>query len=628
MILISKGVNLDSGKLDNPLNLALNITNEQREQTLDLEVGFDQVTQTWELIVKYNGDLSRVARELDATYVPLLNGYAILTIKQNLINQLILYEEIEFIEKPTRLFFELFNAKIVSCISPLQSIPNQTSHSALNLSGQGILVAIVDSGIDYMHPDFRNEDGSTRILKLWDQTLNSTDPPPGFTTGSLFTEEQINVALSQQSLGERLALVPSTDRSSHGTSVAGIACGNGRASNGRNRGVAYKSTILVVKLGTSINRSFPRTTQLMEAVDFCVRTSLERNQPIAINLSFGNNYGSHDGNSLVERYLDDISGLGRSSICIGTGNEGASAHHVHGTLYDRSNRAALTMRSPYSSPFDPYLHVIEIGVGENESTLNLQLWKNYFDLFDVTITAPSSASYGPIQNIPGTQQFTLDQTDIMLYYGEPKPYNKSQELYFEFIPHKSPSGGTSIQNPSLSSNSIAGGIWRFTLAPRSIVTGNYSFYLPTGEVIGPKTRFLRPTELSTLTIPSTASRVLSVGAYDSNTDRFAYFSGRGYALGVGNVKPDIVAPGVGITTASPGGSYSLRTGTSFATPFATGSAALLMQWGILQGNDPYLYGEKIKAYFISGARHLAGEQVYPNPSLGYGALCVADSLPI
>ena len=180
------------------------------------------------------------------------------------------------------------------------------------------------------------------------------------------------------------------------------------------------------------------------------------------------------------------------------------------------------------------------------------------------------------------------------------------------------------------------GVWTITFVPVSVVTGSYSMYLPSASSIGSETHFFAPTPEVTLTIPSTSSKVITVGAYDTVYDAYADFSGRGYPFGQSSVdrigsifsKPDLVAPGVGIMTAAAGGGYVSVTGTSFATPFVTGSAALMMEWGIARDNDPYLYGEKVKAYLSRGARHLPGLTEYPNPLVGWGALCLERSLPI
>ncbi len=375
----------------------------------------------------------------------------------------------------------------------------------------------------------------------------------------------------------------------------GIAAGNGRASNGRNRGVASQSELLVVKLGSSVGDSFPRTTQLMQAIDYCVKRAVELNMPMAINISFGNNYGSHTGNSLLESYINEIANRWKMNIVIGTGNEGAAGRHTGGIL---------------SSAPGAQREIIELVVGPYEFTFNLQIWKNFYDRFEIVITSPGGTRVGPIPERLGTQQFRIGPTEIFLYYGEPLPYNAQQEIYIEFIPV---------------TDYVESGIWNIELVPIDIVVGNYDMWLPSGGILNPETEFLRPTEQTTLTIPSTAERAITVGAYDSYNDSLAFFSGRGFPRGGTAVKPDLVAPGVDILSASPGGGYTTRSGTSMAAPFVTGSAALLMEWGIVNGNDPYFYGEKMKAYLIAGARHLSFEQVYPNPTFGFGALCLRDS---
>ena len=274
---------MNDQKLENLLNLALDATSEELERSERLSEGYDRADNTWDLIIKYNGDLTELERE-GAVFTPLVNEYASVTIRQELITWLAAQVQVEYIEKPKRLSFAVNQGRTASCINGLSRAP-------LGLSGKGVLLAIIDSGIDYTHPDFRNADGSTRLLALWDQTAEGT-PPKGYRIGSEFTQEELN-----QSLRENQVL--SRDLSGHGTAVAGIAAGNGRASSGRYRGVAPESELLVVKLGIPRPDSFPRTTELMQGVDYVVRKALELSMPLVINLSFWNGYGTHEGTSLL-----------------------------------------------------------------------------------------------------------------------------------------------------------------------------------------------------------------------------------------------------------------------------------------------------------------------------------------
>ena len=576
---------MNTGKIDNQLNLALDVGNTIREQTIDLDTGFNKDFQTWELIVRYVGDLDSLAQKYDFSYVALINQYAVITIREDQIRDLARETQILFIEKPKRLHYEVSNGIAVSCINRVQT-------TQLNLTGKGVIVAIIDSGIDYLHPDFRNADGTTRIIELWDQTING-DPPEGYNIGTVYTREQINAAIATGNRLQVLESIPSTDVSGHGTHVAGIACGNGRASEGRYRGVAYESDILVVKLGTSVNASYPNTAQLMEALNYCILKAQERNQPIAINLSFGNNYGSHTGNSILENFINEIALVWKTCICIGTGNEGASRTHTSGTLTEGQNVT------------------IELPVATAQYTFNIQLWKDYEDDFLLRMIEPSGRVTVIESNLSTTQRYRLGSTELYVYYASPLPSNPLQEIYMELIP---------------GNDFVTSGVWQIELVPRSIKNGRFDLWLPSGGVLNSETGFLRPTEDTTLTIPSTATKAITVGAYDGLSDSYAYFSGRGYTRN-NQIKPDIVAPGVNIVSAAPNGGYVQRSGTSMATPFVTGSTALLMQWGIIEENDPYLYGEKMKAYLIAGARRLPIESEYPNPTLGWGTLCVRNSIP-
>ena len=584
-------------KLENLLNLSLSVSEIEREKSSQLSGGFLPDSRKWELIVKYNGDLSRLQNEL-IQVEELIAGYAIVTLPEELIDAFAALDEVEYVEKPKRLYFATLQGKRASCI------PEVTMREPF-LTGKGVLVAVIDSGIDYQNPEFRTREGETRIQYLWDQTLIPSEtigfPPAGFSEGVEFDKAKIDAAL-RSNMPE--TMVPSFDTSKHGTSVAAIAAAGGNLMDGRFEGVAPESELIVVKLGSPLPDSFPRTTQLMRALTYVVKKAVEIGRPVAINLSFGNTYGSHDGTSLLERFLDNVSEIGRTVICVGSGNEGAAGGHVSGSF----SYAEQQVR-------------VELNVGNYQPSFGVQLWKEYVDRFSVALISPSGIREEIDTIRTGTQEIAVEQTRILLYIGEPSPYSVNQEIYFDFLPQQT------YINP---------GIWTFELTPVRVVSGNYDFYLPSSVALNADTRFFTPTPDKTLTIPSTASKVITVGAYDAFYEAYADFSGRGYPLQSiagesviqGSIKPDIAAPGVAINTIAPGGIPVQVSGTSFATPFVTGSAALLMEWGIVRGNDPFLYGEKVKAYLRRGARPLRGEVNYPNARSGYGALCVAESLPM
>ena len=579
---------MNSAKIENLLNLALDVGERERMRSPELSVGYDKADQTWEIIVKYYGSLDALAQQYPQWQITeLLNEYAILRVPQEALDLLAELPQIEYIEKPKQLYFEAAQGRRASCMLPVQT-GRGIAGSDTNLTGSGVLVAIVDSGIDYRHPDFCRVDGTSRIAAIWDQTAVPREgerPPAGYHQGVEYTNEVINGALAAATAQEAAQIVPHTDISGHGTHVAGIAAGNGRASDGANRGVAYESDLLIVKLGIPGGGSFPRTTELMTAVDYCIRTARERGMPLALNLSFGNNYGSHSGNSLLETYLTDISGYWKCSIVAGSGNEAAKRVHTSGVL-------------------DRQPEIIELAVADYEAGLNIQLWKSYADSFSIELIHPGGVLREVIRPVSGSRSSRLGGTDLLIYYGEPSPYSPFQEIYLELLPTEG--------------SYIDAGIWKIRLTPERIVDGAYDLWLPAGSSISLATGFLRSTPETTLTIPSTASGVISVGAYDSFTDAPAAFSGRGYTRALRQIKPDLVAPGVDIISCAPGGGYASRTGTSMATPFVTGAAALLMQWGIVAGRDPYLYAEKLKAYLIRGARALPGITEYPNPQVGWG----------
>ncbi len=576
-------------KLENVLQLALETPENIREETEDLNVGFDSSEGTWELIVKYHGSLDGISA-MGIQVEELLAGYAILTVPQGLVEQVAAIEQIEYVEKPKRYYYsQVGRAGMPSDGSCLSLVTRREPF----LSGEGVLIAVLDSGIRWDNEVFCRPDGTTRIRFLWDQTL-----------GREFDAQQINGALQETDLQKRYELLPSIDVSGHGTAVAGIAAGYARAASGAEvySGAAPRAELIIVKLGTPDATGFPRTTQIMRGVDYALRKAQQLQMPLVVNLSFGNSYGAHDGSSLLERFLDNAAEVGRTVVCVGSGNDGNSGGHVAGNVAD--SRA------------------VELAVAEYERNLNFQLWKNYSDEYRVRLRSPGGqeAELNPAVE-SGKYTLQLEQTSLLVYLGVPAPYSVVQEIYVEMLPAYGPY--------------INSGVWTILVEPLKTVTGQYYFYLPSAAARNARTQFYRSTPQVTLTIPSTAAKVITVGAYNSSFDAYADFSGRGYetlarTVGVtaaGLVKPDLVAPGVDVLAPDVYGGYVSVTGTSFAVPIVSGSAALLMEWGIVRGNDPFLYGEKVKAYLRKGARALRGESELPNARVGWGALCVADSLP-
>ena len=558
-------------KLENLLNISLQATKEEREKSEELGIGYDPEQNTWELIVRYTGSLDGLRIRYPQIRIrELLNQYAVLIVPETLVDAVSQETVIEYVEKPKQLYFELQAGKAASCINAVQ----QGMNNPFGLFGKGTIVAVIDTGIRAESMEFRNADASTRILNIWDQT-----------TGTEYDRSQIDEALQNET--KDTAGIPGADVLGHGTQVAAIACGSS--------GVAAQADILVVKLGLAAKNGFPRTTQLMEALDYVVRKAIDYGKPLVVNISFGNNYGDHTGSSLLENFINDIADSWKCSICIGSGNEGLGAVHTGGTLTEDTEET------------------VELAVSSYETGLSIQIWKDYWDDIAVEIIAPSGRNLGRIQENSRVSRIRYEDMELLTYFGEPSPFRIRQEIYIDMIPQ---------------TVYIQSGLWKLRLIPRSIRNGRYDMWLPAQGALNFGTGFTSPDSASTFTIPSAAAKAVTVGAYDAGTGSAASFSGRGYIVEIGGslmVKPELAAPGVNVLVPSVSGMARVS-GTSYATPFVTGSAALLMEWGIVRGNDAFLYGEKLKAYLIKGAEPLAGAAV-PDTQTGWGRLCLKNSLP-
>ncbi len=560
--------------IDTQLELAISTGTEADTNDEELYTGYESYNNSWSLLIRYSDNISDLAERYLEKIIYLLANYAIIEIKEQNIEPLAGDSRIIYIEKPKTVNSQVSYAQYASCLGG-------TFINNYGLRGKGTFISVIDSGIDISHQEFLRN-GVSRIYELWDlQAEYSPENGNIYGMGHIYSNENLNEILRYKYDGQ----TPGDDISGHGTEVCAIAAGT-------NMGVAPDADIIVIRLGSAASGKVPTTLGIVLGIDYSIRRSIELKAPVAVNLSYGNNYGSHNGVSLIENYINDVSSLAQCTIVTGTGNDGINRRHQQLILGNSSYRMSDILVSDYVTSF------------------NIQLWKNYNDIFDVFIIAPDGSfvlTLSESQNI-GISEYK--NTYIKGIYGSPNPYNRNQEVFITFERKK---------------GYIDKGQWKIMLYPKKITDGVINAYLPLRAALSGNVEFLNPTEFGTLTIPGTAEGLISVSAYDENTDDFAYFSGRGYTAN-NRIKPDIAAPGVDIYTAYPGNNYTFASGTSMAAPFVTGSAALLMQWGIVNGNDTFLYGEKLKASLIRGAGTIKSAGEYPNVYVGWGTLCVEASL--
>lgn len=561
----------NSEKMDPLFYLANSLSPEEQSAAEELMAGYDRQTKRWELIVKYQGNIKQY-EDRDLRVEELINGYAVAIVTAEGGERLASLREVEYIEKPRPIYEQAVLGQRSSCITTVK-------RGAAGLDGKGVLVAVLDSGIDVESPFFRDESGRSRIRGLWDQN--------GEEGGTEYSEEEINEYLSSG------IPFPVQDISGHGTAVTGILA----ASRGQDyEGVASACSLLIVKLRKSGGDVFSQSVDILRGITYALRKAGEWDMPLVINLSYGTVWGSHKGDSLMERFINNAAEIGRTSIVVGCGNEGVGRSHAEVIL--RSGEISL----------------VELEVGEYDFDFSLHFFYPGNESFEITLLSPLGEEIRfPAQE--GVYERILETIRLDVTVSFPKPYTTYQEVFVRVTP---------------AGDFLPGGIWYIRIRAVDVLTGEMQIYISSALARTGNTGFVIPTADMTLTIPSTAERVISVGAYSAYTNSYAAFSGRGMkGIGIqsfGLLKPDLVAPGVNIRIILPGGGFSTAEGTSFATPFVSGSVALLMEWGIVRGNDAYLYGEKVKAVLRRGAGRLAGFDVLPNEREGWGALCLQNSL--
>lgn len=477
-----------------------------------------------------------------------------------------------------------------SGILPASRIP------AFGNQGQGVLIGFVDTGIDYQNPLFRKEDGSSRILGIWDQTLETgvLDPVNGFQAlyGTQYSREEIDQALAAP---DPLALVPSADENGHGTFLASVAAG-GEDPDQDFTGAAPKASIAMVKLKPAKEylRDFYliregadayQENDIMMGVAYLLHLARRFSMPLVICLGLGTNQGSHVGKSPLGLYLDDINIYAGTAVITAAGNETGYGHH-----YRAVTRPEETLQT------------VELNVGEKDSGFSMEFWAQDVDIYRVGFISPTGEVVDPLPSSTEEEnviRFLVEQTEITVYSSIVNTATGSQMIFIRF---KDPMPG----------------IWNLTVSSALNVTGAFHIWLPSRGFISDTTYFLRPDPDTLVTGPGNSQYALTVSAYDHTTGGIYIHSSRGFSRS-GQIKPELAAPGVNITGAGLRSGFVQRSGTSAAAAHAAGAAAILLHWGILERNDPFMNTSAIKTYLIRGAKRNPA-LTYPNREFGYGTL--------
>ena len=514
---------------------------------------------------------------------------------QNLYN--ILYLDMSLVPNRDVSFFEypsipkLYGLMQVGGFNPTSLIASgitQIQRPPLNLTGSGVAICVIDTGIDYQNPAFLDENGNSRILAIWDQTIQTGTPPEGFLYGTEYTRADINRALQAENPYD---IVPSRDENGHGTAIASVAAGSSVRGTTSFIGAAPNADIIVVKLKECKQylREFYMLPQevpayqendIMLAVKYADSFVALFRRPVVICIGLGTNMGDHAGSSPLSRYLDFVAVKRSRAVVVCGGNEGNAGHHYRGSLERRSGEADTDD--------------VEIRVGNGARGFFLELWGNLPDIFTVELRSPGGETV-PIGRLTRGQTltygFVYERSRVTVRAALVEPSSGEQVIIFR------------MENPTP-------GIWTLRVsAVGEVHNGEFHIWLPITEFLNTEVTFLTSSPYTTLTEPAMAPNVISVSTYDANNNSFYIESGRGYSR-TGVITPDFAAPGVSVSTLR-----GNRTGSSMAAAITAGAVAQFLQWAVVERNNPFVESREIKSYLIRGADRSANT-TYPNREWG------------
>ena len=481
-----------------------------------------------------------------------------------------------------------------SGVDELRNIPN------FNLRGAGVLVGVIDTGINYTLPVFKNEDGTSKIISIWDQTIQSENYPREYNFGTEFRTEQINQALQAENPFD---IVPSTDENGHGTMMAAVAAGTEIEEDNFN-GVAPDAELVIVKLMQAkeylVNFfAIPQgiigyqENSVMWGAQYCIRIARELKRPIAICFGIGTSQGAHDGNSPLSSLLSLLADFPKTGIVTAIGNEGNRGRHYHGII-------------------DPSIGnvTVELNVGENEGEFAIELWGDAPGIYSIDILSPSGEYIPQIAaslRVNREIAFIFEETVIYIEYQTVETETGDEQIFLRF-------------------RNVSAGTWKFTVYGQGDLATGFHIWLPMGDFLSENTYFIQPDVYTTIIDPGTAAIPITVTAYNPVNGTLFVNASRGYTRS-NTIKPELAAPGVNYRAPNVSGEYVNYTGTGVASAHTVGIIALALEWGVVKGNQPNMDTVEIKNYFIRGATR-SNNLTYPNRDWGYGMLNIYNTFSV
>ena len=544
-------------------------------------------------MVQYQGDIQEEVSRIQGYYATVITEkYAILSINNNL------GIDIGDINLKTVVYVKPAEMYTLQEISPIEAsgVRFLQLELPLNLTGIEVNVAIIDTGIDYLSEEFMKSNGETRIECIWDQTINSMEQDKEIAVpfGTIYRKDKIDEAIRvYRQGGSPYEIVPSKDEIGHGTSMSGIIGAAGK--NPELKGVVPECDFVVVKLIEDISYKVQfdikipvyNITAIFSALEFIYEYALTSKKPMVIYLPLGSTLGNHKGNGILEEYIESITGTSGIVLVTGTGNERDSGGHTSGVISKVGE-----------------IGVMELQVSPEQKHLWVDIWVEFPNIMSLEIVSPSGENSKIIPiviNSTRAYNFLFEKTSIKVNYYFPEENTGDELIRIRFY-------------------NLQPGIWTLRLTGNSILNGEYNAWIPQRGITVGDTKFSATDPYGTFTSPGTSVYVITVAAYNQNNNNIVNYSGMAFRNRFVD-RIDVAAGGVNALTVAPDNKTTVVNGTSVSAAVVAGVCAMLFQWGIVQGNDPYIYSQTVKAYLAKGTFQRSGD-IYPNPRWGYGIIDV------